>query len=293
SKALDALTFEPEGFIEDHNVYLGLRSVYHRLFQDSSREGLRSSVDQLWHVALRIEDGGELTDAERRLRDIQDQLSKALEEGAAGEGIARLLQVLRQAIAEFTERLASQAQGQQMQMPEGFNPNEIMRPQDLQRMLDQLENMARQGSREMAQQMLDQLRELMESLQAGRMMGQQGQQGQQMIQMMDQMGDIICRQQQLYDDTFGEQQRQRQQGQQGQQMMQMIEQIATIIGRQQQLYDDTDREQQRQGQRGQRGQRGERGQQGQQVGRRGEGLRGQQGLGQQGQQGQGQQGQRF
>lgn len=216
SKALDALTFEPEGFIEDHNVYLGLRSVYHRLLQDDSRDGLRSSIDQLWHIALRIEDGGELTDAERRLRDIQDQLSKALEEGASDEEIARLMQELRQAMAEFLQQLARQAQGQQMQLPEGFNPNQIMRPQDLQRMLDQLENMARQGSREMAQQMLDQLRELMESLQAGRMMGQQGQQGQQMMQMMDQMGDIIGKQQQLYDDTFGEQQRQGQEGQRGQ-----------------------------------------------------------------------------
>jgi len=246
ANALDALTFEPEGFIEDKHVYLGLRSVYHRLQQDLSREGLRSAVDQLWHVALRIEDGGELTDAERRLRDIQDRLSKALEEGASDEEIAKLMQELRQAMAEFLQQLARQAQGQQMQMPEGFNPNQIMRPQDLQRMLDQLENMARQGSREMAQQMLEQLRELMESLQAGRMMGQQGQQGQQMMQMMDQMGDIIGKQQQLYDDTFGEQRRQ-----QG-------------------------------GEQGQRGQQGQRGRQGQQFGQRGQrGQQGQQGQGQQ------------
>lgn len=241
ANAIDALTYEPEGFIDDMHVYLGLRSVYHRLQQDHSREGLRSVVEQLWHVALRIEDGGELTDAERRLRDIQDRLSKALEEGASDEEIARLMQELRQAMAEFLQQLARQAQP--MQMPEGFNPNQIMRPQDLQRMLDQLENMARQGSREMAQQMLEQLRELMESLQAGRMMGQQGQQGQQMMQMMDQMGDIIGKQQQLYDDTFGEQQRQ--QGQQGQR------------GRQ---------GQQQFGQRGQRGQQGQQGQQGQRPG---------------------------
>jgi uncharacterized protein (TIGR02302 family) len=236
ANAIDALTYEPEGFIDDMHVYLGLRSAYHRLQQDLSREGLRSVVDQLWHVALRIEDGGELTDAERRLRDIQERLSKALEEGASDEEIARLMQELRQAMAEFLQQLARQAQP--MQMPEGFNPNQIMRPQDLQRMLDQLENMARQGSREMAQQLLEQLRELMESLQAGRMMGQQGQQGQQMMQMMDQMGDIIGKQQRLYDDTFGQQQRQ--QGQQGQR------------GRQGQQF----------GQRGQRGQQGQ-GQQGQ------------------------------
>ncbi len=29
--ALDALTLEPDGFIDDLGVYLGLRTVYHRL----------------------------------------------------------------------------------------------------------------------------------------------------------------------------------------------------------------------------------------------------------------------
>ncbi|MCL4765770.1 MAG: TIGR02302 family protein [Hyphomicrobiaceae bacterium] len=254
--ALDALTLEPDGFITDRHVYLGLRSAYHRLSRDSTRSGIRSVVDQLWHLALRIEDGGGLTDAERRLRDIQDQLSKALEEGASDEEIARLMQELRQALAEFMQQLQRQAEGQQMQMPEGFNPNQVMRPEDLERMLNQLESMARQGSRESAQEMLSQLRELLESLQAGRMMGQQGQQGQQMMQMMDQMGDLIGKQQHLYDDTFGEQRRQGEPGQQGQ--------------------------------RGQQGQQGQRGRQGRQFGQQG-----QQGQGQQGQQGQGQQGQQF
>lgn len=232
--ALDALTLEPEDVITDRHVYLGLRSARHRLAQDRSRLGLRSVVDQLWHVALRIEDGGGLTDAERRLREIQDQLSKALEEGASDEEIARLMQELRQALAEFMQQLARQAEGRQMQIPEGFNPSQIMRPEDLDRMLRNLENMARQGSREMAQEMLNQLREMLESLQAGRMMGQQGQQGQQMMQMLDQMGDLIGKQQRLYDDTFGEQRRQGERGEQGEQ-----------------------------GERGQQGQRGRQGQQGQ------------------------------
>jgi len=239
TRALDALAMEPDGFITDRHVYLGLRSVYYRLSQSGSRDTLRSAVDQLWHVALRIEDGGGLTDAERRLREIQDQLSKALEDGASDEEIARLMQELRQALAEFMQQLARQAQQNQQPMPEGLNPNQIMRPQDLERMLQNLENMARQGSRETAQEMLSQLRELLESLQSGQMAGQQGQQNQQMMQMMDQMGDIIGRQQRLYDDTFGEQRRQGERGQQGQQ--------------------------------GQQGQRGRQGQQGQGQQRQGQG----------------------
>ena len=262
-KALDALTYEPDGFITDRHAYLGLRSSFHRLQRDGTRATLRSVVDQLWHVALRIEDGGGLTDAERRLRDIQDQLSKALEEGASDEEIARLMQELRQAMAEFMQQLARQAQNQPpMQMPEGMNPNQMIRPEDLNRMLQNLENMARQGSREQAQEMLSQLRELMESLQSGRMAGQQGQQGQQMMQMMDQMGDIIGKQQRLYDDTFGEQRRgEGQQGQQGQQGQGQPGQQG----------------QGQQGQRGRQGQRGQ-GQQGQQPGGQGQGQ-GQMGAG--------------
>ena len=213
-KALEALTLEPEGFITDHHVYLGLRSAYHRLVQDRSRAGLKSVIEQLWHVAVRIEDGAGLTEAERRLRDIQDRLSKAIEEGAPDAEIQSLMQELRQALSEFLDQLARQAEGQPTEFPEGLNPNQIVRPEDLERMLNNLENMARQGSRETAQEMLSQLRDLLDQLQSGRM-ANMGQQGQQMMQMMDQFGDLIGKQQRLYDDTFGEQRRQGEPNQQG------------------------------------------------------------------------------
>src|SRR5262249_61256944 len=85
--------------------------------------------------------------------------------------------------------------------------------QDLDQMLKNLENMARSGNRDMAQQMLSQLRDLLDRLQSGRM-ADQGQ-SQRFGQMMDEFGNIISREQQLLDDTFG-QQRQRQ-GKQGKQ----------------------------------------------------------------------------
>ena len=108
-----------------------------------------------------------------------------------------------------------------------------MTPQDLEQMLRNLENMARSGNRDMAQQMLSQLRDLLDRLQSGRM-ADQGQ-SQRFGQMMDEFGNIIGRQQQLLDDTFGQQRQQGQQGQRGQR-----------------------------GQQGQQGQKGQRGQQGQQ-----------------------------
>jgi uncharacterized protein (TIGR02302 family) len=212
ARALDALTLEPEEFIEDLQVFLGLRSAYWRLQRDATRSGRNSVMAQLWSIALRIEDGN-LTDAERALRAAQDRLSKALEEGASDEEIQRLMQELRQALAQFLEQLSKQAQNQPP--IQGLDRNsQFMTPQDIEQMLRNLENMARSGNRDMAQQMLSQLRDLLDRLQSGRM-ADQGQ-SQRFGQMMDEFGNLLGRQQQLLDDTFGQQRRQGERGQRGQ-----------------------------------------------------------------------------
>jgi uncharacterized protein (TIGR02302 family) len=212
AKAINALTLEPEEFIDDLQVFLGLRSAYWRLQQEDTRTIRNSVIAQLWNVALRIEDGN-LTDAERALRAAQDRLQEALRNGASDEEIQRLMQELRQALAQFLEQLQRQAEGQQPM--QGTNPNQqMLSQQDLERMLRNLENMARSGDRDAAQQMLSQLRDLLDRLQSGRM-ADQGQ-NQRFGQMMDEFGDIIGKQQGLLDDTFGQQRnRDGQRGQKG------------------------------------------------------------------------------
>lgn len=256
-KALDGLTLAPEGHIDDARVYLGLRSAFHRLLNDESRAGRNSVIEQLWHVAVRIEDG-DLTDAERRLKDAQEKLSKALEDGAGDEEIKELMEELRQALSEYTEQLAKQAENQQGDMPEGTDPSsQMLSQQDLDRMMREIEDMAKNGSREQAQQMLSELRDLMERMQAGQQNKEQAEQSQEMMEMMSELGGMVGEQQELMDDTF-EQQR-KQEGAEG-----------------------------RPGQQGQKGQRGaQKGQKGQQQGKGEE--RGKQGQGEGGQDGQGQQ----
>ena len=73
---------EPEGFFTDTRAYLGLRSAYWRLERDKSRVSLKSVGEQLWQVALRLEDGN-LSEAERALREAQEKLTKALQDGAS------------------------------------------------------------------------------------------------------------------------------------------------------------------------------------------------------------------
>jgi uncharacterized protein (TIGR02302 family) len=258
--ALQVLTIAPELYFDDRAVYLGLRSAYWRLKHDKTRMGARSVMSQLWHIALRIEDGN-LSDAERALRDAQERLSKAIEDGASDEELQKLMQELRQALSKFLEALQQQAERNgDMQQP-GDGDERTVTSRDLEQMLRNLEQMARSGSRDAAQQMLSELRDLLEQLQSGRMAqnGRRGQGGNQMMQMMDQFGELIQKQQRLLDDTYeqqGAEQGQRGEGQQGQ----------------------GQRQRRQQGQQGQPGQRGQR-----QPGQQGEAQQGQPGGDQQGQ----------
>jgi uncharacterized protein (TIGR02302 family) len=262
--ALEALTLEPDGFIDDIRVYLGLRSVYHRLDNDRSRAGLKSVVDQLWHVALRIEDGS-LSDSERALKDAQERLAKALENGASDEEIKRLMAELRQALNDYMQQLAKENNQDGQQSPDGQDQqNQQLGQEDLERMMKNIEEMAKNGSREQAQQLLSEMRDLMERMQSGRMNEAQAKQNQEMMQMMEELGNMVGDQQKLMDETFEERRGGEQQGQVPPEMRGMGAE---------------------QGKKGQGGAPPGKGQRAQQ----GRGQRGQQGQGEEGQQGQGDQ----
>ncbi|MCB1493714.1 MAG: TIGR02302 family protein [Rhodobiaceae bacterium] len=212
STALDAMTFGAERFMPVVNHYLALRSAYWRLQNARTDDDLRGVVDYLWNIALYIEDG-DLSLAERRLRDAQQALMDALDNGASDEEIQRLMQELRQAMNEFLRELAQTAQ----QMPEGMqmppmDPSQMLTNRDLERMLDQIENMARSGARDAARQMLSEMQRMMENLRNARRMPQQGGQNQ-MSEALRQLQEMIQKQQELMDQTF----RMNRDGQQGEQ----------------------------------------------------------------------------
>jgi uncharacterized protein (TIGR02302 family) len=216
ARAMEALTIAPELFSKDLQVYLGMRSVYWRLQNNDDRESMESTANLLWEIAVNIEDG-DLSDAERRLRTAQEELMKALERGASDEELKQLMDELRTAMNEFMQALQQQAQ----QNP-NFDPSQqipadrVLSSQDLERMLKQIEDLARTGSKDAARQMLSQLREMLENLQAGQQ--PQNGQGQQAMQTLDELSRLIQQQQQLLDETFRQQQGQQgQQGEQGQQ----------------------------------------------------------------------------
>lgn len=209
---MDAITLRPEDTIPELTHYLGIMAARARLDEATSDDQLRSVVDYLWEIAVTIEDGS-LTDAERRLRMAQEALREALEEGASDEEIEQLMAELREAMQEFLREFAERAmQNPEQAMPMPQNGQE-MRQSDLERMMDQIEELAKSGARDEAQQLLSQLQDMMNNLQAGRQQQQQqGGEQSEMRQQLDQLGEIMRRQQELMNETF-----QMQQGQQGQQ----------------------------------------------------------------------------
>jgi uncharacterized protein (TIGR02302 family) len=198
--ALDALTIAPDKYLDDLGAYLAIRSVYRRLALARDDDGLRSVVEGLWNIALGIEEG-DLSEVARNLREAQEALRDALENNASDEEIRRLTEELREAMQRFMQALAEQARRNPNVSRMPLPPNaRMLRQQDLERMLDQIERLAQTGSRDAARQMLSELQSMLDSLRAGR--PQQSEEAGQMGQMLNELGDMIRRQQELMDQTY-------------------------------------------------------------------------------------------
>lgn len=196
----DAVTSFAEEWIPNLTHFLLLKSARTRMALAYNDDMLRDAAGYLWEIALGIEDG-DLSLAERRLRDAQQALSDALERNASDEEIAKLMQELRQAMQEYMQALAQQAL-KDPRMAGNLDRNNVLRQQDLERMMNQIENLARSGARDQARQLLSELQRMMNNLQAGRGQQQMGEQNDAMRQQMDKLGRLMQQQQQLMDETF-------------------------------------------------------------------------------------------
>lgn len=213
-RALDALTIEPEGFIDDVAVYLSMRSVYHRIERDNARAAVSSAVDQLWDIALKIEDGT-LSDAEQALKDARDRLAKALQEGASEEEIKALMQELKEAMNRYMEEMQKNAE-QDGEQGDQENQRQISK-EDMEQMMRDLEENAKNGSREEAERLLSEMQEMMENMRAGETAQSKEQQerDREMMKKLDGLSDLTGKQQKLMDDTFNEGREQQEQQQRG------------------------------------------------------------------------------
>ena len=200
--ALDALTLAPDLFDMPPAVYLGLRTAKMRLDNAKGDPDLVAVADLLWAMALQIEDG-DLSQTERDLRAIQQQLKDALARNAPPEEIKKLTDALRQQLDKFLAEMAQKADPSAKNDQPSDRPTRTITPQQLQAMLDRLEKSARSGDMAEAQRALDQLRNILENLKtAKRRSSQQNQASRQRQKSMGALDRMMRDQQALRDQTF-------------------------------------------------------------------------------------------
>jgi len=215
-RAMDALSIGPELFYQnDYGVYLGLRSIRHRIANIRFDDDKEPAMSLMWDMAIALEEG-ELADALEALRAAQEALEDGIRRGAEEEEIAALMERLRDAMARYMQELAENAQpGQAGPTPPG---GQMMGMDELEALLKAIEDLARTGNAEEAAQLLAGLMAMLENMQMvqgqggpGNAPGEQEQEGDETQQAIQGLGDLMGQQRGLMDRTF-----RAQQGQQGQ-----------------------------------------------------------------------------
>ncbi len=213
--ALDALTIAPEHFTPEASVYLGLRSIYFDLKRAKSDDAMREVVARMWDMAVHIEDGN-VSEAEQALRRAQDALRQALERGASDQELKKLMDQLRAAMDKFLQALAEQMRKNPQQLSRPLDRNtRTLTERDFKNMMDRLERLARNGNKDAARRLLEEMQAMLENLQMARP-GQMDEGDDDMMSALDELGDMIRKQQQLRDKTFKQGQDMRRDRQRGQ-----------------------------------------------------------------------------
>ena len=201
--ALDGLTLAPEVFATAPAIFLGLRTAKTRLDEARSDEDLIGVADLLWAMALQIEEG-DLSKTEADLKALQQELKDALARNAPPEELKRLTQALREQLDKYLAEMAQKADPSRR--ADRQDPNAKTRtitPDQLQKMIDRMEQAAKNGDVAEAQRMLDQLRGVLDNLKtAKRRSGAQQQAQRQMNQAMSDLDAMTRDQQALRDQTF-------------------------------------------------------------------------------------------
>lgn len=199
-KALTAIAGRPGEYGDDMTAFLVLGVALDRLFNDRGPVAETGVLDLLWDVALRIEDG-QLSIAERDLRQAQEELREALDGDASQQEIAELTQELREAMDRYLDLLNQQkAETGPSERPQEPDSQDVRTREDLEQMLEQTQEMAQTGAREQARQMLDQLQEMLENMQAMPQAEAEQREGEE--PEMDRLQEMGERQEELLNETY-------------------------------------------------------------------------------------------
>lgn len=218
--AFDAMLYEPERYTPRVGDFLALDMIRAALRNARGDERLKEISERIYDLALYLENG-DMSDAEKRLREAEARLREAIEREASADEIRRLTEELRRAMDQFLREFAERALKDQdrAQDRSPISPDRLLSQRDLNEMLRKIEEMARSGNMAEAQRMLNELRQLLENLRTARRQDVDPRM-RELGEQIEELDRLQREQRDLRDRTFreGQQQRgQRQQGQQGQQ----------------------------------------------------------------------------
>ena len=200
--ALEALMVAPGTFGTTPSIYLGLRFARDSLAAARTDKQLLEVADFLWGMALQLENG-DLSDAEKALRNAEKELRDAIDRKASDEEIQKLTQNLQAAMDKFLKELAEQQKkdDQQQAATQQGRPSKSISQKDLQALIDRLKEQARSGNREEAKKALDELQDVLENLKTAKRQ-KADPQSRAMAEGLNQLDQMMRDQQELRDQTF-------------------------------------------------------------------------------------------
>jgi uncharacterized protein (TIGR02302 family) len=197
------IAHEPSAYKGDPVVLMALRTGAVRLVLDRSREAIPPVSDALWQTAVRIEDGTAGV-ASETLRQAQKDLADALDSNASDAEVQKLIDRLHQALARYLSELSAQAAMQPVppkELQQLLGPaTNMLTPEDLDRMLEQMRGLSAAGSRDEARAELQQLQQLLENLGTSQPHVTAEQQAK--LERLAALRELSGKQQKLLDETF-------------------------------------------------------------------------------------------
>lgn len=198
---LGIIASHPEKFGHDTIVVLGLSVAESRLIYNTNKAAIESVRSLLWDLALRLDKGSAVL-AQRELTESQEALRQALERGADQETLERLMDQMADAMRQFLDRMSQGITPENMpdlSLPEGL---EAVGRDQLNEMLEEARRLMRLGDIAGAQALLDQLKQMLESLAAQQPSDGLDEALAESKEIIEQLDGIEQRQRNRLDDTF-------------------------------------------------------------------------------------------
>ena len=197
-----AIAGRPDDFAGDIVVALALAVGHARLLHDRASAALASVAGLLWQTAVRL-DEGDVPLALRAFEDARERLEAALRDQAPLDEIERLIDALQEALDAYLAAVVNELMRQGDSGLLTAEGSTMVQTSDLFDLVELARRLARVGAREGAQQLLAELQDILADIRAGMQMSEQRKQARETQALLQELRALTLRQQELLQETFG------------------------------------------------------------------------------------------